>query len=148
MSPRFLFKMFAFAEAVTWAGLITAMVLRGTGLTDEAVRPAGGVHGFIFLAYCVVTVIVWVDQRWKPSTGILGLVLSIIPFATVPFDLWVDKRGLLAKTWRLGRGGEAPKGFIEHVLAWVIRHAVLSIVLFTVAVTAVFVGLLYLGPPV
>lgn len=148
MSPRALFKLFAFAEAVTWAALIAAMLLRWAGVTDELVRPAGGVHGFVFLAYCVVSVFVWVNERWRFSTGVLALLASVVPFATVPFEIVADRRGMLSRSWRLGAGGETPTGFIEHLQAWVLRHVVLSVVLLAVAVTAVFVVLLWLGPPV
>ncbi|WP_449279789.1 DUF3817 domain-containing protein [Leucobacter sp. GX0328] len=148
MSPRTLFRTFAFAEVVTWAGLITAMILRGTGVTDAAMPIAGGVHGFVFLCYGVTTVFVWVNQRWKAGTGILGLITAVVPFATVPFEFAIDRKGLLAGGWRLVPGGDAPRGFIEHVQAWVLRHPLLAIVLLVVLVAVVFTVLLILGPPV
>ncbi len=148
MSPRLLFRTFAFAEVVTWAGLITALVLRGTGVTDAAVPVAGGIHGFVFLCYCVSTVFVWVNQKWRPGTGLVGLVCAVVPFATVPFEIVVDRRGLLAGPWRLAPGRDAPRGFIEHVQAWVLKHPWLSLVLLAAGVTAVFLVLLWLGPPV
>lgn len=146
MTPRALFKTFALAEVVTWAGLITAMILRGAGVTDALVPAAGGVHGFVFLAYCVATVIVWIDGRWSAGRGVLGLALSVIPFATWPFEVATDRAGLLARTWRLA--SEAPRTLLEHVLAWVIRHAVLAGVVLVVVVAIVFCVLLWLGPPV
>lgn len=149
MSPRVLFRIFAFAELVTWAGLITALILRGTGVTDALVSPAGGIHGFVFLSYCVVTVLLWVDRRWKVGTGLLGLGSAIIPFATLPFELVADKKGLFGgPNWRLGPEGERPRGFVEHVLAWILKHPWLSILLLLVAVTAAFTILLWLGPPI
>lgn len=148
MSPRLLFRTFAFAEVVTWAGLITAMVLRATGVTDGLVPIAGGVHGFVFLCYGVTTVFVWVNQRWPLGAGILGLISAVIPFATVPFELVIDHKGMLAGGWRLAPGGEAPRGFVEHVQAWILRHLLLSVVLLIVLVAVVFAVLLYLGPPV
>lgn len=148
MSPRLLFRIFAFAELVTWAGLITALILRGAGVTDAMVGPAGGAHGFVFLAYCVVTVFVWVNQKWRAGTGVLGLVVAVIPFATLPFELAIDKRGLLAGDWRLAPGRDEPRGFIEHVQAWVLRHPFIALLVLLVGVTAVFSLLLWLGPPV
>lgn len=147
MSPRLLFRTFATAEVVTWAGLITALVLRATGVAD-VVSVAGGLHGFVFLAYCVITVFVWANERWRTSVGILGLASSVIPFATLPFELVVDHRGLLSKTWRLAPGGDEPRGVIERLQAWVLRHPVLSVVILVAGVTLVFVMLLWLGPPV
>ena len=148
MSPRSVFKWFAFAEAVTWAGLLAALLLRFSGTTDALVRPAGGIHGFVFLTYCVVTVCVWIDGRWRPGTGLMGLLASVIPFATVFFELWVDRRGLLAGSWRLGTAGEQPRIFAERVLAWALRHAALAIGVVVALVIAIFLVLLRLGPPV
>ena len=148
MSPRLLFRSFATAEAVTWAGLILALVLRATGVTDAAVPVAGGIHGFVFLSYCVVTVFVWVNQRWGAGTGVLGLALSIVPFATVPFEIVLDRKRKLSGPWRLRPGGDQPRGFVEQVQAWVLRRPLLAVGLLVIAVAVVFVVLLWLGPPV
>ncbi|GAA1582642.1 DUF3817 domain-containing protein [Leucobacter aridicollis] len=148
MSPRNLFRLFATAEVITWAGLITALILRATGVTASAVSIAGGIHGFVFLAYCVSTVFVWINQRWKPGLGITGLLLAVVPFATYPFERAVDRRGLLAGPWRLAPGGDEPRGFVEHVQAWILRRPILSIGLIAILVVIVFLVLLWLGPPV
>lgn len=148
MSPRALFRTFATAEAFTWAGLITALILRATGVTDSAVPIAGGLHGFVFLSYCVVTVFTWVNQRWGAGIGLLGLVLAVVPFATVPFEIVLDRRGRLAGGWRLRPGGDAPRGFFEHLQAWVLRRPWLAIVLALALVIVVFVVLLWIGPPI
>lgn len=147
ISPRGLFRTFAIAEMFTWAGLITAIILRTLDITN-IVPIAGGIHGFVFLSYSASTVFVWVNQKWPAKVGILGLVLAIVPFATVPFDIWVDRRGLLEGTWRLAPGGEEPRGFIEHVQAWVLRRTILAVVLLLVFLVALFLTLLWLGPPI
>lgn len=148
MSPKTLFRIFATAEMITWAGLITAIVLRTIGVTDRAVPVAGGVHGFIFLSYCVTTVFVWVNQRWSAGRGIAGVALAVVPFATVPFERSLEKRGLLDGPWRLAPGGDTPSGFIEHVQAWILRHPVVSVITLVALVAIVFSVLLYLGPPI
>ncbi|MFZ1362172.1 MAG: DUF3817 domain-containing protein [Candidatus Nanopelagicales bacterium] len=148
VSPRVLFRGFAIAEMFTWAGLITALVLRATDVTN-IVPIAGGIHGFVFLCYSVITTFVWVNQKWRFSLGLTGLLLAVVPFATVPFEVVVDHKGLLNGGWRLAPGGgDEPRGFIEHVQAWVLRHVLLSIFLLIILVTAVFLVLLWLGPPV
>lgn len=148
LSPRTMFKALAVAEAVTWAALLIAIFLRATGSTDVLVRPAGGIHGFVFLAYCVVTVCVWVDGRWHPLVGATGLASSVIPFATIIFELWADQRGCLARSWRVGAESEEPLSFTERLLAWALRHVALSTSLFVALVTVAFLVLLRLGPPV
>lgn len=147
ISPRMLFRTVAVAEAFTWAGLITALVLRATSTTN-IVSIAGGLHGFVFLCYAAVTVFVWVNQKWRLPLGLTGLLLAVVPFATVPFELWVDRRGLLSGGWRLAPGGEEPKGFVEHVQAWVLRHLLLSILLLVLFLVALYMTLLWLGPPI
>ena len=148
-TPRVLFRIFATAEMVTWALLITALILRGTGVAN-IVPIAGGIHGFVFLSYCVVTVFTWVNQKWKAPVGIAGLLLSVIPFATVPFELYLDRRGLLTGGWRLapGPGNETPNGFIEKAQAWVLAKPVLAAVMLLGFVIVLFVALLLAGPPV
>lgn len=131
----------------TWAGLITALVLRGLDVVN-IVPVAGGIHGFVFLCYATTTVFTWVNQRWRVSLGLTGLLLAIVPFATVPFEVVVDRKGLLAGGWRLAPGGEEPSGFVEHVQAWVLRHLLVSILLLALLVTVIFLTLLWLGPPV
>src|SRR5699024_11983593 len=58
------------------------------------------IHGFVFLCYCAATVAVWTDKRWTAGTGLLGLVSAIVPYATVPFERSVERRGLLDGPWR------------------------------------------------
>lgn len=147
IGPRALFRGFALAEMVTWAGLIIAIVLRAADVAD-IVPIAGGIHGFVFLCYAATTVFVWVNQRWRLPLGLTGLLLAIVPFATVPFELWADRRGLLAGDWRLAPGGDTPDGFVEHVQAWVLRHLLLAVVLLAVFIVGVFAILLWLGPPI
>lgn len=147
MTPRTLFRTFAIAEMFTWGGLITAIILRATEVTN-IVPIAGGIHGFIFLCYSASTIFVWVNQKWRTGTGLTGLLLAIVPFATVPFEIAVDRKGLLAGGWRLAPGGDKPRGFIEHVQAWVLARPIISILVLLALVVALFLTLLWLGPPV
>ena len=146
-TPRGLFRTFATAEMITWALLITALVLRGAEVTN-IVPVAGGIHGFVFLSYCVVTVFTWVNQQWKTPIGITGLALAIIPFATVPFEIYLDKRNLLHGGWRLAPGGATPSGFVEKTQAWVLAKPKLATALLLALVTVIFVLLLLAGPPI
>src|SRR3546814_20079346 len=64
--PRTLFARLGALEAFTWAGLLVGMFLKYvTETTELAVRIFGGLHGFVFLAYCVMAVLVGIDSRWK-----------------------------------------------------------------------------------
>ena len=149
MSPRILYRTLAIAEVITWALLLTAMFLKYvTQTTDAWVTPAGGIHGFVFLSYGAMTIFVWINQKWKPGVGVLGLVSAIVPFATLPFDIAIDKRGLLNGGWRLAPGGEKPSGFFEHVQAMVLRRPIVWTSIAAVVIAGVFTVLLILGPPI
>ena len=102
MSPLLLFRRVAIAEAVTWALLLTGMFLKYvTETTELAVRVFGMAHGVVFIAYCLVTLLVGVDQRWSRGRVLLGLVSAVPPFLTVWFDRYAERRGALAPSWRL-----------------------------------------------
>jgi hypothetical protein len=106
------------------------------------------VHGFVFLSDCVITVFVWVNDRWSFGTGLLGLASAVVPFATLPFELVLDRRGRLGRSWRLGAGGEPPRTLVERVQAWVLRHPWWALAILVAGVTAVFSLLLWMGPPI
>lgn len=148
MTPRTLFRSLAFAEAVTWTLLLAGMFTKYV-LDNEALMPiAGGVHGFVFLSYAVSTVFVGINQKWSAGTIFLGLVTAVVPYATIPFERSMDRRGKLDGGWRLAPGGETPAGFPEKVQAVVLRRPAVSAVVALAAVAVVFWVLLILGPPV
>ncbi|MBE0011290.1 DUF3817 domain-containing protein [Arthrobacter sp. AET 35A] len=149
MSPRILFRTVAVAEALTWAFLLLAMFLKYVTETTEAlIPPAGGIHGFVFLVFVVVTIFVWVNQRWSFKIGLLGLVSAIVPLASVVFDQTMERRGKLDGGWRLAPGADTPRGPIEQLQAWVLRKPFLAAAVTVVAVAVVFAALLVIGPPV
>ena len=75
-----------------------------TETTELGVRVFGMVHGIVFVAYCVTTVLVAVDQRWSLRRTALGLAAAVPPFCTVWFDRYAESRGLLPTQWRLALG--------------------------------------------
>ncbi|WHF21129.1 DUF3817 domain-containing protein [Kocuria rhizophila] len=71
VSPRRLYRTAATAEAVAWTLLIFGMLAKYVlHAGDLPVRLGGGIHGFVFLSYCVSTVVVWTDHRWPAGTGV------------------------------------------------------------------------------
>jgi integral membrane protein len=148
MNPRTLFRTVAVAEAVTWAFLLLGMFFKYVTRTTEAlVPPAGAVHGFVFLCFVVATLFIWINQRWSIQTGLLGLASAIVPFATVPFERWIERRGRLAGGWRLAPGAEAPRNSVETVQAWVLRSPLVALLVTIVGISVVFSVLLLVGPP-
>lgn len=148
MTPRTLFPALARAEVVTWALLLLGMFLKYvTRTTELGVAVFGLVHGVVFLAYVLTTLLVWVDQRWSFRFGALALAGGVLPFATLWVERRAERRGLLAARWRLQPGGEDPSHPAEQLLARALaRPAVATVVGGAVVVLATAV-LLALGPP-
>ena len=147
MSPRDLYRRAAVAEAVTWALLLTGMFLKYvTDTTELGVQVFGMVHGVVFIGYCLVTVLLWVDQRWAFGRLVLGLASAVPPFATIPFERYAEGQGLLGPQWRLRR--DRPTGALEGVAALVLRNPVRGLAAGLVAVLALTGVALLVGPPV
>ena len=145
MSPHRLFRTAAFAEALTWALLLTGMFLKYvTETTELGVQVFGMVHGVVFIAYCLVTVIVAIDQRWSLPRTVLGLVAAVPPFATLAFEVYADRRGLLGPDW-LSRH-DSPTA-LQRGVCWLLRHYQLAAGLLVVAVAVLTAGALAVGPP-
>ena len=148
MSPLRLFRSLAIAEAITWTLLITGLILRATAGLDVAVVIGGSIHGFVFLAYAATVLLVGVNQRWSIGLMALGVVTAIVPYATVPFELWLVRRGRLAGEWRREAGDHPADGnVVNRLLRWGLARPVLLTVLAVVGVAVVFAALLVVGPP-
>jgi integral membrane protein len=146
MSPTLLFRRVAIAEAVTWALLLAGMFLKYvTETTELGVRVFGMVHGVVFVAYCLTTLLVAVDQRWSAGRTLLGLAAAVPPFFTVLFDRYAERRGALAGTWRLRE--TEPTGPISRLVAWLIRNPARGALAGVVAVAALTGVALVVGPP-
>lgn len=146
MTPLALFRRVAIAEAVTWSLLLVGMVLKYvTETTELGVRVGGMLHGVVFVAFCVTTVVVAVDQRWSLGRTLLGLVSAVPPFATVLFDWYAERRGWLARTWRLVEA--APERSVDRPVAWLLRNPVPGVAAGVVAVAALTGVALLVGPP-
>ena len=148
VTPKKLFNIFAVAEAVTWALLLFGMFLKYvTKTTEIGVRIGGGIHGFVFLCFVVVVILVGVSQKWGIGRLLMGLVSAIVPFATIPFEIASNRAGVLDGGWGLGRDGRAPRGPLEKLCAWAIRSPGIAAGIGILVVIVVFVGLLVVGPP-
>lgn len=146
-TPRRLYRVVAVAEAVTWALLLTGMFLKYvTETTELGVQVFGMVHGVVFIAYCLTTVLLWVDQKWPLSRLVLGLAAAIPPFATVPFERYAERAGLLGDTWRLR--SEAPRGAVERLTSWLLRRPAQGALVGVLAVAGLTGIALVVGPPV
>ena len=148
VTPSLLFRRVAIAEAITWALLLVGMFLKYvTETTDLAVRIFGMVHGVVFIAYGLVALLTWVNQRWSLGVGLLAVLSAIPPFVTIVFDRRAEASGLLDGPWRFGLGGESPRSLPEKVVAWLTRNPALAAAVGVVAVAALTGVALLVGPP-
>ncbi len=148
-SPRSLFRAFAFAEGVTWTMLIIGLLGKQYwGWSQPLVTTIGGVHGAVFLGYAVISALVGVNQRWGFWKIVLGTSLAILPYATIPFELRVEKAGELVGDWRREHSGH-PKDdhWFDSLYRWFINRPALLAAALVLVVVAIFAALLIVGPP-
>lgn len=148
-SPRTLFRVFAFAEVVSWSLLIAGLITRATLGWDWAVSVGGGIHGFIFLSYGATVILTAKNQRWSAPVTTLALASAVIPYATVPTEIWLDRSQRLQGAWRLTATADArDTTWHDRAYRTLITHPVLSGVTVAILVVAVYISLLLIGPPV
>lgn len=147
-SPRSLFRTFAIAEAVSWTLLIAGLIVRAFTDWAPAVTIGGGIHGFVFLSYGVVSVLVAKNQRWSAGVIVTILVSAVIPYATIPADIWVSRTGRLDGEWRL-TPTEDPRDrrWHDRLLRVVLGNPIVFGAILVIGVVAVYVALLVIGPP-
>lgn len=145
-APRPLFGLLARAEAVTWTLLLAGMLGKYVlDLGEWGVRIGGGLHGLVFLAYCLVALLVAVDARWRRGRLLGAWASAVVPYATIPFEQYAERHGLLTGAWRLRE--QRPGGGLEPAVAWAVRRPAAAVLLGVAAVLVSFAVLLSLGPP-
>jgi integral membrane protein len=92
------FRIFALAEAISWAGLLLGMFFKYVVVQNEiGVKIFGPIHGMIFVGFVLVTLMAKEPQKWDARTLVLGLLSSIPPFGTVIFERWASRTGRLSE---------------------------------------------------
>ena len=89
------FRLIAFAEALSWVGLLVGMYFKylGSPQSEVGVKIFGPVHGGIFIAFLVASSLVGIAHKWAPGTWLLALLASVVPLGSVIFLIWADKTG-------------------------------------------------------
>ncbi|MCM0676430.1 DUF3817 domain-containing protein [Micromonospora phytophila] len=91
-----LFVVAAIAEAVSWAALLAGMAVKyGPPANELGVQVFGPIHGGLFMAYGVLVLAVARLRRWSLLTTGVALACAVPPFATLVFERWARRRGLL-----------------------------------------------------
>lgn len=96
-TPAKLFRFVAVVEAITWAVLIVAMIVKRVADMDSAIRIPGMTHGIVFIIYLVVALVAARALKWNLKVTVMALLASIPPFFTVWFEQWAKKNGHLGE---------------------------------------------------
>lgn len=147
-NPHTLFRALAIAEVISWTLLITGLVLRATTGWALGVTIGGGIHGFIFLSYGATVILVALNNRWRVGPTVAALVSAVIPYATIPAEIWLQRTGRLAGAWRL-EATDDPRDdrWYDRLMRWFLRRPWVLGALIALAVVALFAVLLIVGPP-
>ena len=148
-TPKAIFGTFALIEMITWAVLISAIIARETiGIAQNVFFIAGATHGFAFIGYSATAVLVSVNQRWPLHRGALAVVLAIVPFATVPFEISAERKGRLVGEWRREKTSDVRDNhWFDALYRWFINRPVILVVTLVLVVIGIFSTLLIIGPP-
>lgn len=147
-TPGRLYRVLAIAEAITWTLLIAVIIARAVGAPGVVVTVGGGIHGFVFLAYAATAVLVALNQRWHPGVGVLAVLSAVVPYATIPMEIWLHRTGRLQGDWRLDATDDPrDRRWYDRLMRWFLRRPWVLAVLLVVGIVALYVILLLVGPP-
>ena len=147
-TPARLFRVLAIAEAITWTLLISALIARAVGATPLLVTIAGGIHGFVFLAYAATAIVVAKNQRWSPGIAALAIGSAVVPYATIPTELYLHRTGRRDGAWRL-TATQDPRDHTWHdrLMRTALNRPLVLAGVLVLAVVGLYVLLLIVGPP-
>ena len=147
-TPKSLFRALAIAEAISWTLLIGGLILRDALDWPLAVTIGGGIHGFVFLSYGATAVLVAKNQRWAAGPTILAIASAVIPYATIPTEIWLARTGRLEGAWRR-EPTDDPRDATWHdrLMRALLRRPWILFALIAAAIVVAYVALLIIGPP-
>lgn len=149
MTPSSLYRTVARAEAVTWTMLIIALILKyGVKIGDWPVSIAGFIHGFVFLTYATMAVLIGMNQRWGKGLIVGAAATAVVPFLTIPFDKWLERNGKLEGPWRTEATDHPDdRKWTDATMRWLVARPLLTTVLLFIVIVAIFATMLVIGPP-
>lgn len=148
LAPKRLYLITSIAEAVTWTLLIAGMVAKYGFDFDKLIFGFGLIHGTAFVAYAATALLVGLNQRWRPVQIVGAIAAAIVPYATIPVDRALERRGMLEGPWRTAESDDPRDGSVlDRALRWSLSNPLLLAVAVVLAVAAIVTVLLQLGPP-
>jgi integral membrane protein len=147
--PERLFRVFALLETITWTLLIVAMLLKYVvGVGDWPVSIAGFIHGLVFIAYALQAGVVAVNQRWHLGLAALAVASAVVPYATIPVEHWLARRGSLDGGWRTDATADPRDARpFDRAFRWALRRPIPLAGGLLVALAVIMATLLFMGSP-
>ncbi|KAA9085509.1 DUF3817 domain-containing protein [Microbacterium radiodurans] len=147
-TPLTAFRSLAIAEAISWTLLILGLVIRALFDLPVAVTIGGGIHGFVFLCYGATAVLVAWNNRWPLVPTVCAVGAAVIPYATIPTEIVLRRRGRLAGSWRT-EASDDPRDAraLDRLLRWFVNRPIVLAVILAVGIVAAYTALLVIGPP-
>jgi integral membrane protein len=128
--------------------MLLKYVLLPGDLGDLAVRIGGFTHGFVFIAYGMTAVLVGVNQRWSLPLIAGAVGTAVLPYATIPFDRFLERRGRLDGNWRsTATSDPRDRSWVNVLLRVMLNRPILLGTLFVVGLVSIMATLLVIGPP-
>ncbi len=147
-TPHTLFRALAILEAISWTLLIAGLIIRAATDWALGVTVGGGILGFVFLSFGATVILVALNNRWRVGPTVVALVSAVVPYATIPVELWLQRSGRLAGAWRLEATDDPrDRSWYDRLMRWFLRRPWVLGALIGLAVVALFVILLLVGPP-
>ncbi|WP_299677734.1 DUF3817 domain-containing protein [uncultured Dokdonia sp.] len=85
------FRILSFLEGVSYLLILfVTMPLKYIWNNGDPNKVIGMAHGFLFLAYIVMAILMKSERKWDNKTLAIVLLCSVIPFGT----FWMDKKYL------------------------------------------------------
>lgn len=147
-TPLTAFRSLAIAEAISWTLLIAGLIVRALFDLPVAVTIGGGIHGFVFLCYGATAILVAWNNRWSIVPTLCAVGAAVVPYATVPTEIVLRRRGLLAGQWRTDATDDPRDSrALDRFLRWFVRRPAVLAVILAVGIVVAYVALLVIGPP-
>ena len=80
------FRIVAFLEGCSYLLLGITMILKYKYLMREPNYVVGMIHGFLFMLYVVMLLMIWRKYKWSFGKATLAFIASLVPFGTFVAD--------------------------------------------------------------
>ncbi len=84
------FRWLAIAEGISYLLLGITVPLKRMYNIPEPNFIVGSIHGVLFIAYCVILLVLVIDLKWSLKKGFILFLASLVPFGT----FWAEKKYL------------------------------------------------------